>query len=107
MRVEINDRAIIALRAKVVAQLAIKLESAEEVARLIAPVDTSSLSASIRSGVEVSGSQIIGRLAAGGEDFSDTYFASTQQMGNYVDYAGAQEAIHGFMDAAIGDILTS
>jgi hypothetical protein len=107
MRIEINDRAIIALRMKIAAQLATKLEAAEEVARSIAPVDTSSLSASIKSGVQVSGSQIIGKLAAGGEDFSDTYFASTQQMGNYVDYAAEQEAIHGFMDAAIGDIATS
>jgi hypothetical protein len=107
MRIEINDRAIIALRMKIAAGLASKLDAAEEVARSIAPIDTSSLSASIRSGVEVNGDQIVGRLAAGGEDFSDTYFASTQQMGNYVDYAAEQEAIHGFMDAAIGEIAVS
>jgi hypothetical protein len=80
------------------------LEIAEEVAKSLAPVDTSSLQTSIRSGVQISNAKIIGRLAAGGEDYSDTYFASTGEMGNYVDYAAEQEAIHGFMEAAQGEI---
>jgi len=76
------------------------------VAKELAPIDTSSLSESIRvSDYHIDGDRVSVKLIAGGVDYSHTYFSSTGKTGHVVDYAMQQESIHNFIGQSIPTIV--
>jgi subtilisin family serine protease len=82
------------------------MEEGAMVAKELAPIDTSSLSESIRvSNYNIDGDRVTVKLIAGGIDYSHTYFSSTGKIGNVVDYAMQQESIHNFMGQSIPTII--
>jgi hypothetical protein len=82
------------------------LEEGAIVAKELAPIDTSSLSESIRvSDYEIDGDRVSAKLKAGGVDYSSTFFSKTGKRGNVVDYAMQQESIHNFIGQSIPTII--
>lgn len=101
----INDSAVAAARRRVASDLWGVVSGAAEVSRASTPVDTSSLRESIQPSIYIDGSKIHLIISAGGEDYSDQVMPTTGQIGNAVDYAIYQEAIHGFLELGLAAIL--
>jgi hypothetical protein len=90
-------------------ELAAKLDEAMLAGVIFAqgncPIDTSSLQESIHATPSViSTNRIHAQLVAGGEDFTGKLMR-TGKLGKYVDYAGNQEAVHGFLVGSIPSIV--
>lgn len=104
--ITINQKTLLAAKSSLAVSLTPKIREAREVARATAPVDTSSLQESIRSEVAVTSAAIVIDLIAGGVDYSGQIMSSTGELGNVVDYAAEQEAIHGFLAHAQATLVS-
>lgn len=103
--IKINKAAINQARQQLAIDLVPVVANGTEVAKGLAPVDTSSLQESIRTEIRVEGNKIVIDLVAGGVDYSGQVMASTGEIGNVVDYAADQEAIHGFLSLGAATTL--
>ncbi len=107
VRIKISRGGMRSARQSLLTALREPLANAVEVSKALTPVDTSSLQESV-AGMAVSiDKAIVLQITAGGEDYRGQVMTSTGRLGNLVDYAIEQEAIHGFLEIGLATLATA
>lgn len=106
MQIKINRGGMRSARQSLLVALKEPLADAVEVSKSLTPIDTSSLQESI-AGIAVGiDKAIVLQITAGGQDYRGQVMTSTGRLGNLVDYAREQEAIHGFLEIGLATLAT-